>query len=187
MVLWNPVNSAAFGKLTEIFQQVQGAFVQLFIRVDTPHENDSVPDQDYTVMDETRINSINMSLEDAQKNTLFDIKIPTYLPEGFELESVVVIKRDNQKSEEIYLQYEDDERSFIINEKIISDSIGVSIISDQDDTLYEEITIKDQPANLIYYKDGNLNLVWVISNYYYIDIKGQLTKDEIIKIANSMQ
>jgi hypothetical protein len=185
MVLWNPVNSAAFGKLTEIIQQVQGAFVQLFVRVDVPQDG-TTPSEDYILFDQSKINSEIMSLEEAQKNTSFDIRVPSYIPAGYQLNSVIVIKRENQKSDEIYLQFENDNSSFLISEKIIKDSSGTAVVADYEDTIREQMIINNQLANLVTYKDGTIELIWVVSDYYYYEIKGQLSRDEIIAIAESL-
>lgn len=185
-VLWNPVNSSAFGKLTEIFQQVQGAFIELFVRVDAPYEDENAPDN-YAIVNELRVRSETMSLEEAQKNTSFDIKVPSYIPDGFQLESVIVIQKDNQISEEIYLQYKNNNRSLVIGEKIIRDFKGTTVVADYEDTIREEITVNNHLANLFTYKDGTLELIWVVDDYNYFEITGILPKDEIIAIAESIQ
>lgn len=185
-VLWNPVNSSAFGKLTEIFQQAQGAFIELFVRVDAPYEDENAPDN-YAIVNELRVRSETMSLEEAQKNTSFDIKVPSYIPDGFQLESVIVIQKDNQISEEIYLQYKNNNRSLVIGEKIIRDFKGTTVVADYEDTIREEITVNNHLANLFTYKDGTLELIWVVDDYNYFEITGILPKDEIIAIAESIQ
>lgn len=185
-VLWNPVNSSAFGKLTEIFQQVQGAFVQLFVRVDTLQDNKNVPHEDYVLINQSRIDSRIMTLDEAKKNTSFEIKVPTYLPPGFKLDGVNVIKQGNQQSQEIYLYYEGNGRSFVIGESLIKDYNGTAVITDIEDAVGEKITIKNQLANLVSYKDGTLELIWVVDEVFYYEIKGILSRDEIIAIAESM-
>lgn len=185
-VLWNPVNSSAFGKLTEIFQQAQGAFVQLFVRVDAVMDDENMPVDDFEIVEKSGISAEVMSLKEAQQNTSFEIKVPNYMPEGFQLDSVIVIKKGNQKSEQIYLQYQRGVDLVEIEQKVIKISTGTAIISDYDDTVGEKIMINNHMANLITYKNGTAELIWVIDDLYYYEIRGNLSREEIISIAESM-
>lgn len=187
-VLSKPDNGAAFAKLTEMFNKVQGSIVQLFINVGNPPEQDenAPTSEELVVIEGSEIISEKMSLEEAQKLMAFTIKIPENIPDGFALDSVTVTKRKNQLSKEIYLNYQGNQRLFLIHEKMIDDSFGASVMADQEDTKIEEVNIYGQQASLLTYKNGTLELIWATPNYY-LSIFGKLSREEIFNIAKSIQ
>ncbi|KXG43748.1 DUF4367 domain-containing protein [Tepidibacillus decaturensis] len=187
-VLWKPNNSSAFAKLTEMFHKVQGTIVQLFVNVgNLPDKDENAPtSEDFVIIEGSEITSEKMSLEEAQKQTAFTIKIPQKIPEEFTLNSVTVIKQKNQPNKEVYLHYQGSQRMFMIYEKTIDDSFGASVMADEEDTKIEEVNIHGQQARLLTYKNETLELVWVTSNYYF-SISGKLSREEIINIAKSIQ
>ncbi|GBF12255.1 DUF4367 domain-containing protein [Tepidibacillus sp. HK-1] len=184
-----PQNGSAFSKVTEIFFKVKGPVTQLFTRVSSQTDQkgkNPPPDSDqFSVVEGSEIVSVQMSLEEAKKNTAFPIKIPKQVPSEFNLMNVTVLQQQNEKSDNIYLHFRSDTRSFSINEMTIGDGFGSGSIVDTDDTKVEKVLWYDREASLLTFKNGIVKLFWVDQNLYY-SIEGQLTKEEIIQIAKSL-
>lgn len=183
----SPKSGEAYSKITEIFKNVRGTVVQLFIKVGNgPKQDINAPtSEDFSIVQGSEIISEQTSLEMAQKKTSFTIKVPQNIPEEFVLKNVTVSKREKELSKDIFLNYVGDQRGFIINQKLIGDSFGSGITADSDDTQVEQVTVHGQKASLLRYKNGVLELIWVIQDYYF-SISGKLSKDEVIKIAESI-
>ncbi len=186
IIFLSPQNSDAYSKLVQVFQNVQENVTQLFIKVgdNGPLDNEMEP-MDDTFIIEDDIMSIELSLKDAQEETLFTIKEPKIVPEGYTLEDVTIFKSGNEKSEDIILNYEASNGSFKINQKLLGETFSAGLTISNDDTQIDTIDIYGSSANLIEYKDESLELVWVTEEYYY-SISGVLSKEELIKIAQSL-
>lgn len=181
-----PQNGAAFSKITEIFNKIQGNVVQLFIKVGGSEENENGPSSDeFTVIEGSEVISEQMNLEQAQQETEFPIIVPKRLPSGVHLKNVTVLKKANIKSKEIYLNYMGSDNQFTIREMVVGNRFGFGASFDQEDTKVEEININGHKANLIKYKNGFMGLVWITQNHY-LSIEGNITKEQIIRIAESM-
>jgi hypothetical protein len=185
-LIWAPQSGAAFSKLTEIFNKVQDNVVQLFVKVGSSTEREDGPDSDEVIFNEgSGVISKQMSLEEAQKATLFSILVPKSVPSEFDLKNVIVIKKSDEKSKEIYLNYVGSKKEFKIREMVVGDEFGLGATFDQEDTEVVEVNINGHPATLLKYKKNYTGLVWVTQNFYY-SIEGNLTEGEILLIAESM-
>jgi hypothetical protein len=185
-LIWAPQSGAAFSKLTEIFNKVQDNVVQLFVKVGSSTESEDGPDSNEVIFNEgSGVISKQMSLEEAQKATLFTILVPKSVPSEFDLKNVIVIKKSDEKSNEIYLNYVGGKKEFKIREMVVGDEFGLGATFDQEDTEVAEVNINGHPATLLKYKKNYTGLVWITQNFYY-SIEGNLTEKEIFLIAESM-
>lgn len=184
---FSPLKGSAFSSFTEILQKVQGTVTQLFVKVgNSPEGDDGAPtSEELTIVEGSDITSKSMSLEEAQKVTAFPITLPKQVPEKYSFENVIVSKRENELSKDIYINYENDKHKFTINKKLVGDSFGSGITADSDDTKVEQVEINGEKGSLLQYKNGIVKLIWVTQQYYY-SISGQLTIEEVIKVAESM-
>lgn len=186
LVLWSPQNSSAFSRWTEIFYNIQGAVVHLYGKVGGGEKAKDAPSSnEFFVVEDSELVSEQMSLTNAQEVTRFPILIPKSIPDNFHLDNVTVTRKNNEASKEIYLNYNGQNRGFIITQMVINDQFGFGSTVDQDDTKVEEIQINGEKANLLSFKNGITKLVWM-SNSQYFSIEGKLNKNEIVQIANSM-
>lgn len=188
VVALSPQRSLAFSKLTEIFHVVQGTITQIFMKTGNPPDvvKNAPPSNDFSIVDGTQVISEQMSLEQAQSEASFPIIIPEVIPADFVFNNVTLIKKhSNEESNEIYLNYNGDNRTFVIIQKTVGHQISTGAIVDHDDTKYESIMINGQDATLAIYKNNTAELLWSTQNYYFT-IKGELTAEEIVQIAESM-
>lgn len=187
VIILSPQSSSAYNTLVEVFQKVQENVTQLFIKVgdDSPLNEGLSPIDDMGMIDETAKNTLKLDLADAQKETVFSIKQPKFVPEEYILKDVIVLKNGDRKSGNISLYYEGNEASFRIDQKLLVESFSAGVTIDNDDYQIESVDIHGDSASLLYHKSGLLELVWANESHYYM-ISGMLSKDEIIKIAKSM-
>ena len=186
IILLSPQSSSAYSTFVEVFQKVQENVTQLFIKVegDSP-SGDKLPSTDDIYIIDDEMISRELSLEDAQEGTAFIIKQPKIVPEGYTLKNVTIFKSDNEKSDDITLNYEGSEGYFNMNQKLFGESFSAGITVDNEDAQIDSIDIHGRSANLLQYKDDFLELIWVTEDHYY-SISGTLSKEEIVEIAKSM-
>lgn len=187
VIILSPQTSSAYNTIVEVFQKVQENVTQLFIKVEDKspaNENAPITDDMY-IIDEDELISLELDLEEAQKETVFSITQPKFVPEEYTLKDVTVYKSENEKSDDIILHYEGNEGSFNIEQKVFGESFSAGLTIDNNDTQIESVDIHEHSGSLLQYKNGFLELIWVTESYYY-SISGALSKDQVIKIAKSM-
>lgn len=188
LIFFMPQGSEANKIFTEMFQIVQDSTVRIFGGVGgESHSTDDFvePDiNDFTVVEGSEAVAEFVDLEEAQEKTAFTIQVPTVIPEGFELDDVMIMTTQISKSDDVYLNYKSEEAHFNINQKLIEDEFGFGSVADADDVHVEEMEVNGYEAFLSQY-DGYTILVWVTPNRYY-SIHGILSKEEIIEMANSL-
>lgn len=127
---------------------------------------------------------------EAQKEIHFMLLIPEYIPDGFELNRVNVLNK-NEERETVTMLYikqaENGEKlSFIIKQKSVPDNSEVSMnISRSEDSEMEYIDINGLDCSLVTDDIGNV-LLWSEDNIIR-EIVGIINREDIIKIAESMK
>ncbi|MBS4197941.1 DUF4367 domain-containing protein [Lederbergia citri] len=180
-----PKSGIAFNQFTDIFHTIQGNVVHLLGKSGGPGEESGIIDGTFEVIEDSEIISKQMSLEEAKNAAHFPILIPKNLIEEFQLEDVTVMDGYEDKVEAVYLNYVGKDRGFMVTEMPLETQMAFGATMDVDDVSIEEVQIKGQKANLIIYKNGHAQLVWMTQSHYF-SIEGKLTKEEILTIANSI-
>ena len=128
---------------------------------------------------------------EAQKNIHFKLLLPEYIPNDFKLNNVDVLNKNKEK-EVVTLQYintkdENKRESFEITQESFPSGIDNTInILDDKGAIVEHIKINGIECTLINY-DNTLNkLIWTNDHLGY-KIDGRLSKNDIVKIAESMK
>ena len=190
--LFSTTQGFASPTLTQFFQKVQGKMVHLFVKVgeDTgfsdPPQGSGMNSEAGPVVVESEVVSLQMDLQEAQRETTFPILVPTYIPKAYHFENVTVMKGEQELSREIYLHYEGDDGGFLIDQQVAGEAFGMGMVSDMEDTQVENIIVNGQQAKLLTFQDNFVELFWVKEDQMYYSISGNLPKQEIIKIAESM-
>lgn len=176
----------AFARLTEMFQRIEGTVVHVFTRSgDAMKKTDAPSSDEFSFVEGSEVVSEQLNLEEAQQVAAFQIKVPQTLPQGFRLKNVTVLRKHSGKSEDIFLHFEGNQRGFVINEKLAGEQFGSGTIVDQEDTQVEQTAVNGQKASILLFKNGVSKLIFVTQSYYY-SIEGQLTKEELLLIAQSL-
>jgi len=182
-----PQKGTAFNTITDMFNKAQNSVNHLFVKLSNENmvEMNDSPSNEFSIVEESEIVSKSMSLEEATKFTKFSIRTPRELPTGYILIDATVILENGETSNEISLNYENEKNGFKIWERAINEEYGLGNIVDSEDTKLEEISIKGRDATLLLYKNNVSKLIWTDQNLLFV-IEGQLTKEEILLIANGL-
>jgi len=134
----------------------------------------------------TTLQPVTMSLEEAQAKVPFKIQLPLYLPAGFSLDEVTLEEvHDPSYIVTLYYKNSKGEMLSIYEENIIGET-GRGYMYDKDDTRIEEVSINDSTATLANLKDKYVRLFW-LKQSISIEIFGQITKQDAIKIAENLK
>ena len=127
---------------------------------------------------------VEITLEEAQNISDFEILVPSYVPEGYELDNVMLSNNTlaSNVKESITLIYSSDEYKIILSENFYEGE------QDQNSLMIESETVSVNGAegNLYSMYDDSSMLQWETDNAI-ISISGPLDKTEVIKIAESME
>ncbi|HLQ98725.1 MAG TPA: DUF4367 domain-containing protein [Candidatus Dormibacteraeota bacterium] len=188
IVFISPQTSGAYSKFIEVFQRVQDNVTQLFIKVEDRDSSGSnvAPEDEMYIVEEPEMDSVELGIEEAQKETAFFIKQPKFVPEGYVLKNVTVLKSEIGQSNDIFLHYEGEEGSFEINQKLLEESFSGGVTINNDDAQIDTIDFQGQSASLLHYKNGFIELIWVTESHYYSISSGILSEDQMINIAKSL-
>ncbi len=186
----SPQGSVAYSKITEIFQTINDNVVGLFIKVsDDEGDRTDQPNSDESLMiddiETEKPDYKHMSFEEAQKNTTFDIKEPTFIPDDIESVDITVVQFENEINEMVTIHYEGAYRSFTIEQGLIGDSFSMGNVFHQEEVEIETIDINGHKASMVKLKHGYTKLIWTTQSHYY-SIDGELTEEEVIEIAESI-
>lgn len=186
IVFSSPQNSGAYHAIVEVFQKVQENVTQLFIKVghNDPSGADVPLKDDVHILDDSEIIAVELSFENAQEETRFNIAKPKVVPKGYILENVTVYKGEQTKSDDIMLNYVGTEGFFTIEQKVLNELFSMGLTVDKESPI-DSIDIHGSKASLLQYQEGLLELIWVTENRY-MSIIGTLTEEEIIEMARSM-
>jgi len=186
-IILTPQKGTAFNTITDMFNKAQNSVNHLFVKLSNENmvEMNDSPSNEFSIVEESEIVSKSMSLEEATKFTKFSIRTPRELPTGYILIDATVILENGETSNEISLNYENEKNGFKIWERAINEEYGLGNIVDSEDTKLEEISIKGRDATLLLYKNNVSKLIWTDQNLLFV-IEGQLTKEEILLIANGL-
>ncbi|WP_213950963.1 DUF4367 domain-containing protein [Tepidanaerobacter syntrophicus] len=117
--------------------------------------------------------------------TCFDIKLPSYLPEGYKFTEAEFFKDENGVVENskvvgLYFANEETGKFIYMQQRVAEEDAGYVT----DAVKIEELKINGQDAVL--YDDSNLD--WEYNGVIYMLVgRGEIAKDELIKIAESIK
>jgi len=121
------------------------------------------------------------SVEDAVKALNVSILIPNWIPDGYEFVQADISQTAQRKS--MIASYQSEDKALMYN-AVIYNSIDAAYSYEKDETSGETIT-----ANGVdYYFMTNLEqnrIVWIRNNVVY-SINGYVTKDDLVKMLNSI-
>jgi len=157
--------------------------IKIYKKVDTTGK-ESTPDYLFgRDIDDPRIG-------DAQKKIHFRLKIPEYTPKGYKLSNVDVLNKYEKKETVtfLYLNSDSDKKDYfeIIQRSFPNGSDVTFNIKKDENTKIENLTDNGIEYTLVSYENSLNGVLWDSGNIG-CEISGNLTKDEIIKVAKSMK
>lgn len=196
VVVWSPEKGTAFGRFVSMYHVVQGSVVQLVGQIgieappktkDTPKSADSKQgsEEEYQIIGGSEQIIEQVSLEEAQNLSDFSVEIPEFIPKGFDLDEVTIIRNDKGQVEEVFIHYNKGEQGFILSEMKVKDTFGFGAIIEQEGINVEEMLINGDRANLVEFDDDVRQLIWMTQTHYF-SIEGNISEKQVIEIAKSM-
>jgi len=137
----------------------------------------------YVTTQESNNKKYYASLQEAESNTSFDLKLPGYLPQGYSFAAAYgyVDENGNVSSEYISIEYTDGENTIYFNERAINDDTAFEAGAAE----IEEISINGRVAALL----DNSSIHWETADAVSvsISINKSVSKQELINIAKSVE
>lgn len=174
---------ALTNKIIKSIMVITGDTIKIYKKVDTAG-NGNNPDYFFgRDIDDPRIG-------EAQKKVHFRVSIPEYIPKDFKLSSVDVLNKNDKKETVsfLYLNSINDKKDCfeIIQRSFPNDSdVKFNIMKDEN-TKVETINANGIEYTLVHHNEKLNGLMWDSGNIGY-EISGNISKDDIIKIAKSMK
>lgn len=125
------------------------------------------------------------TLEDAKNNSVFDVKTPTYLPDGYSVSKIYAYKSEDGivSGEYLVIEYENAKgEKIIINERILNEQTAFEMGTDGK---VEEITVNGRATVIMH--DTFLHFETGDNVSVSINAKDNISKAELIKIAESIK
>jgi hypothetical protein len=127
---------------------------------------------------------VSMALDEAQEISEFEILVPSYVSEGYELDHVSYSKNSlvSNLKESITLFYSNEEEQILVSENFYEgekETDSLSILES------ETVSVNGEDADLYSMYGDSLMLQWETDDAI-LSISASLDRDEIIKIAESM-
>lgn len=135
-----------------------------------------IPSSRKAILDKFDIYSTYQISEHNNNSVNSDMKIG-YIPEGFELTDI--IKQDKH----VYHQYESQNQQVFL---VYKSSSSMKVEYNSEDAPSEEMVIDNISYIYCEGKHGSNNLIWTKNDYVY-RIDGTLSKEEMLKIAKSVE
>ncbi|MEW6662237.1 MAG: DUF4367 domain-containing protein [Bacillota bacterium] len=124
-----------------------------------------------------------VSLDEARLRLPFNLMLPKYLPEGFQLRSIRLYGK--KPVVEVTLRYIGPNGLLVIKQKGITDNTASGFGYDVDDTKVKRIDIHGVQATLLENESGQSTIVWHHQGVNF-KVEGMLSPEEIIRIAKSL-
>lgn len=124
------------------------------------------------------------SIDEAQETAVFDLKVPSYLPEGYSLKRVYAFKNNDGSvsGEYVNFVYANGEKEIHIFERIMNEETAFETGTSGE---LKEITINGRNAVIM---DGS-DINWETEDDVSVGIYGgrNITEEELIKMAESVE
>lgn len=128
-----------------------------------------------------RLNKELGSMEEVKQVLSGDVLVPTYTPEGFELDRIQANGVENEKAHQVVLTYSSNEQTYI--------AIIQKTIERFEPQGFEHVDINGAKGYLKTEGSAeslNTELQWYEGDYHYM-VSGVLTPEEAIKVATSFK
>lgn len=137
------------------------------------------------IADEKKTNEkVFESMDEAIKAAAFDIKLPSYIPEGWEISKIYTYADDEGafSGDYISIEYKNGDKDMTIMERLINENTSFTYSTDGD---MEEIDLNGKKAVI----SNGRNLDFETGDGVSVSVHsmGNVTKDELVKIAESVE
>ncbi len=124
-----------------------------------------------------------VSLEEARKLSPFPFRAPKYLPDGFKLKKVSIVK--SEVTAVITLEYERKNSQLFISEQNIIGEMSFSDNVRAGEAEIREIDVAGNRGTMFMYRNGLVALRFLADGVRY-DLRGYAKSEVMLRVANSL-
>jgi hypothetical protein len=124
------------------------------------------------------------SLEEAQQMAKFDIRVPSFIPEGYHFAFANVFYYDGEKSDRVVLRLDKGDQSISIEQRYFENDFGMGM--GFGDAYMETANINGNDAQVIIYRDKSVKIMW-LDEKVFITIEGVGDKEQLLEMAKSLK
>jgi|GEM_PF-2667131 len=188
---------AAYSQFQGLVKKVQEDLIDIFFEEPEPYSDEnpeartSPPPPDNMVSisrgGEGRVE--DTSLEEARGKVIFPMVSPTYLPAGYDLETVRIFQDSDGEYRTVFMEYVDGEGQILqFNQHMIRENSSPEKTTiNHDSAIIKDTVINGYKAVLIIQSPDLIHLEWITADHIKRSIFGVLTEEDIISIAESLQ
>jgi len=176
-----PTKANAFGgKIAEFFNYAVGRTTQNKTETYKQANGPAVP----KVIDLGNIIEKEVTLNQAQDSIPFKLAIPNYLPLETKTRRVVLASL-GADCYEVTINYNFKDKVIVFSQQNIAYGTSRGTFYDTDDTVVKDLIVNGSPGTLFISKNRISTLNWQARGLL-LQITGEMTEEEVIKIANSI-
>lgn len=180
-----PQKVTAFGKkLMQVVTSVTGDTVTINTTMREESETKSEQSAPPPTEDSSKpIRPQIVSLEEARRISPFPFRTPRYLPSGFQLKQVRIVK--SEVTAIIMLEYGRDKNELSIHQENIIGEMAASDNVRAGEAKLKEIDINGNKGTMFEFNNGLVDIIFLNDGIRY-QLSGYLNSDEMIKVAKSL-
>ena len=176
---WMPLKTEVFDKNDKLMTSMEYRDIKFNIGIPDSEFEFKIPEGAKVVTKERPAPPKQMTLEEARKEVNFTVLAPSYLPEGFTFNSSTVFKFE--KMETVSMQYKKDSQILSLSESLKDESNPSPDMGEA-----EKVSINGAEGKIISGFGETKMLIWNNGELELI-LSGQLSKEEMIKVAGSIK
>lgn len=183
-----PGNARAIGeKILNTVETLLGG-TQMNVRTSYRHnEPDQLPPPSEEGFSELPIEEVKIvSLEEAKKISPFPVLVPQHIPAGYVLDRVEFQPMIKPVVKISLLYKVPNTDNIVLEEMNVPDGYVQGYGYDIEDAIIEDIKVGKNSGQLILFKNDRIQMTW-INNSVLFTLDGKISKEEAIKIAESMK
>lgn len=169
------------------FQTIKSVFGNVVNISGASHSGNKVPVNEKRAIDEKTDEKILYSIKEAGKSLAYEIAVPGYVPEAYELAGVFVREvTDSLSPVELHYIDASSGKEIIIDENPINTVTAFSYNFRSNNAQMSTVQLNESEATLLYFeKTGIRKLFWQTSQMYYI-VSAGLSEEELIKLGEAL-
>lgn len=187
----------AYSQFQGLVKKVQENLIDIFFEEPESHieENPEArtssppPDNMVSTPPEGEGRVEDTSLEEARGKVLFPMLSPTYIPAGYDLETVRIFQDSDGEYRTVFMEYVDGEGQMLqLNQHMIRENSSPEKTTiNHASAIIKDTVINDYKAVLIIQSPDLIHLEWITADQIKLSIFGVLAEEEILSFAESLQ
>lgn len=177
-------------QIAGLLKNISSNIIEIFHEQPSHNNEKHPPPQMHETESPENIGSVQVvSLDEALSNAAFTLKVPTYIPDDFQLDNVRVFGESEKSYNYVQIKYENDKGDVlnILQRQIEGENSAIVATMAVEAGKYKNVIVNGDTAILIISDKGNSNLEWLTEERVLVRISSKLAESEILKIASSLK